>query len=355
MNPLKPLAYRFINALVAAPSVRELLYRGAQDIFSQANPATLRGAVLHDVPQVYRTANVLPTQASQSQPVFITARFRSGSTFLWQLFRNMEDITCYYEPLNERRWFLPSSGHHVDNTHLGVDDYRSEYAGMADLDQWFNPEWPFRYLYMDATHHDPRLDRYINELIDRAKGRAVLQFNRVDFRLPWLRAHFPRALIVHLYRHPREQWMSIVGKSGAIGLDANYAPGQLSGDNNFYTLEWARDLRHVFHFLEPAGRHPYEVYYLLWRLSYSYGKSFSDISIGYEDLVTNFDRVAGELVDRLKISNANIESLRKLNQGKLKSRWREYAPEDWFARIEERCDCEIELFFSAITAPLHTS
>src|SRR4051794_22916903 len=35
--------------------------------------------------------------------VFITARFRSGSTLLWSLYRNVPRVTAYYEPLNERR------------------------------------------------------------------------------------------------------------------------------------------------------------------------------------------------------------------------------------------------------------
>jgi hypothetical protein len=36
----------------------------------------------------------------------------------------------------------------------------------------------------------------------------VLQFNRIDFRLPWFRHHFPAATILHLARHPRDQWCS---------------------------------------------------------------------------------------------------------------------------------------------------
>jgi hypothetical protein len=37
--------------------------------------------------------------------VFITGRFRSGSTLLWNIFRNIEGFNAYYEPFNERRWF----------------------------------------------------------------------------------------------------------------------------------------------------------------------------------------------------------------------------------------------------------
>ena len=38
-------------------------------------------------------------------PIFITARFRTGSTLLWNIFRHIEGCTAYYEPFNERRWF----------------------------------------------------------------------------------------------------------------------------------------------------------------------------------------------------------------------------------------------------------
>src|SRR5262245_10101110 len=42
-----------------------------------------------------------------SNPIFITARFRSGSTLIWNLFRHLSGVTAYYEPLNERKWFDP--------------------------------------------------------------------------------------------------------------------------------------------------------------------------------------------------------------------------------------------------------
>jgi hypothetical protein len=42
-------------------------------------------------------------------PIFITARFRTGSTLLWNAFRHVRGCTSYYEPLNERRWFDPSA------------------------------------------------------------------------------------------------------------------------------------------------------------------------------------------------------------------------------------------------------
>src|SRR5688572_7553199 len=82
-----------------------------------------------------------PPSDDRPQPVFITARFRSGSTLLWNLFRNVPGCTAFYEPLNERRWFDPAArGDRIDKTHLGVSDYWREYEGLAHLGQWYRQD-----------------------------------------------------------------------------------------------------------------------------------------------------------------------------------------------------------------------
>lgn len=69
-------------------------------------------------------------RAAGPPPVFVTARFRTGSTLLWNIFRHVDDCTAYYEPLNERRWFDHSLRREwVDPTHTGVEDYWREYDG----------------------------------------------------------------------------------------------------------------------------------------------------------------------------------------------------------------------------------
>ena len=76
-----------------------------------------------------------PSQAGAdySGTVFITARFRTGSTLLWNIFRHIDGCVSYYEPLNERRWFdSRARGNRIDSTHRGVDDYWREYEGLED-------------------------------------------------------------------------------------------------------------------------------------------------------------------------------------------------------------------------------
>ena len=348
---LKTPIYRLIDTLASSQYVKEKLWETGRDLFAQARPVSVERMTLAPVPPQYRAASRAGGQSpGADSPVFITARFRSGSTFLWQLFRNIDGITCNYEPLNEAEWMArDADSAPVDATHIGVDDYRLEYEGLEDLANYFDPSWAFEQLYMDETHHNPKLEYYISQLIERTPGRSVLQFNRVDFRLPWLRAHFPDAQILHLYRHPREQWMSIVGKGAPVRPEDRIPPGQIYSLDGFYTLEWARDLRHVFPFLEPAGKHLYELHYLLWRLSYSAGRAYADMSVCYEDLVGDFETVAGDMFRALGVDRADIAALSRLNHGAPKTRWPEYADESWFAALETQCDRALEAFFTDLS------
>jgi hypothetical protein len=206
--------------------------------------------------------------AANTNSVFITARFRSGSALLWNLFRHVGGCTAYYEPLNERQWFNPATrGQHRDPTHRQVDDYWREYQGLEAFTDYYRSSWIDCRLFMDAGCRDIGLKRYIQTLIDHARGRAVLQFNRMDFRLPWLRYHFPGAKIVHLYRHPRDQWCSVL--RGMTCYTSEHPVDQFWDHDGFYLRRWCADLQYVFPFLDEADvSHAYELHYSLWRLSY---------------------------------------------------------------------------------------
>ena len=143
------------------------------------------------------------SEGREAQAVFLTGRFRAGTTTLWNLFRNTPGMTAYYEPFNERRWFDPATrGERVDSSHRRVQEYWAEYEGFTDLGALYDPSWTSSHLYMDALAWNPAMERYVRSLIDRASGRPILKFNRIDFRLPWFRCTFPKATFIHVYRHP---------------------------------------------------------------------------------------------------------------------------------------------------------
>src|SRR6267142_3164981 len=208
---LRNQLFQFIGRVFSADHGKDILTDALQGQLARPtclpNPQLLAESPYPDVGGV-SVASKLGHDGNGA--VFITGRFRSGSTLLWNIFRHTAGCTAFYEPLNERRWFdLQARGKHTDKTHQHVEDYWREYDGLGELASYYREDWIRCHLYMEAGAWDPALKRYIEILIERAPERAVLQFNRVDFRLAWLRAHFPSAKIIHLYRHPREQWLSI--------------------------------------------------------------------------------------------------------------------------------------------------
>ncbi|WP_022853141.1 sulfotransferase [Thermodesulfatator atlanticus] len=281
------------------------------------------------------------------KPIFITGRFRSGSTFLWLIFRNIPNITSYYEPLNENKWFLPKK-FKVDPSHIGVSDYWAEYQGFDFLKVYFKEEWSYKKLYMTEKDYDPNLYRYIQALIENSKGRPVLQFNRIDFRLPWFKTYFPNVPIIHIIRNPREQWMSIQRDGGPVSPDFIIKSENIP--SLFYTIAWANDLKKVFPFLEPIGKHPYVLHYFLWMLSYIFGKTFADYHIFYESLVLDFKNSITKLFNFLSIqySDEIISNLEKLNKGKISEKWKDYASIKWFEEKEKECEIVLKAFFSKL-------
>jgi hypothetical protein len=285
-------------------------------------------------------------RADCARPLFVTARFRSGSTLLWNIFRHTPKVTAFYEPLNERRWFHGGpDAEATDPSHCNAERYGAEYAGFEDLDEWFDPDWTYRELYMDARSCDRRLARYLAELIRRAPARPVLQCNRLDFRLPWLRAVFPQADVLLLYRDPREQWLSAQRSSSGAPPDRALDPDET--EDYFYTLAWARDLRRVFPCVDPAQhRHAYAVHYLLWRLSYLFGQRYADYAIAYEDLIQDPVGTLGAVFERFDIDAGRLaeDGYAWLFQAPPKPRWPGYAPVAWFEEIEADCERELARF-----------
>lgn len=207
-----------LRASVLTLFERSLKTEEAKDIMASSLQGLLKSPP-RDLAPSDLVASFYDAELSGSQPVsrkeqgegciFLTARFRSGSTLLWNVLRHVEGMWAYYEPFNRRPWLEPDRAKERDPSHLHVSGgYWDEYQGLEDLRQHYREDWTRYRLYMDASAWDEDMLTYLRSLIARAQGRPFLQFNRLDFRLPWVKHWFPFARIVHLCRHPRDQWLS---------------------------------------------------------------------------------------------------------------------------------------------------
>lgn len=293
----------------------------------------------------------LASQPAQRRDVIIiTGRFRSGSTLLWNLFRNVEGITAYYEPFNERRWFSPRTrGDRVDPTHLNVDVYWREYEGLDLLGKYYCEDWIRKNLYMDASFWAPKMKRYLELMIEKAPGRPVLQFNRIDLRLPWFRQNFPNALILHLYRHPRDQWCSALVDPHCFSKNGTIA--EFAVHDKFYLRMWARDLKYHFPFLDESfASHPYQLFYYIWKVSYLFGRAFADYSVAFEDILKDPEEQLRRLLKVSRVQQYDMSKLKSLIERPVVGKWKSYAEATWFQGHESVCETTMADFFAAVSS-----
>jgi hypothetical protein len=306
---------------------------------------------LTNTPSPYNLNAELPQESASTitcerdDIIFISSRFRSGSTVLWNMFRQDPKHTAYYEPFNERKWFDQSQrGKKVDATHLGVKDYSSEFNNMEDLDRLYDQSWINRHLHMDKSSWDPKMKEYICQLVERANGRPVLQFNRVDFRLPWLRHNFPNAKFLHLYRNPRDQWLSFLTDKKLMSKDTVLDTYK----DAFYLNSWCDDLSQYFPFLSAKSTpHPYQRFYYLWKLSYLYGIRYSDLSISFEDLVLSKEQTTESIIKSLSLKT-DAKSMHRVVETPQLNRWTSYADNEWFNQFEDECEHVLSNYFKNI-------
>jgi hypothetical protein len=301
-------------------------------------------------PDVGRAAEAAP---DYRDVIFISARFRTGSTLLWNIFRHTRNCVAYYEPFNERRWFDPGTrGTRVDPTHRAVDDYWREYDGLADLGQIYRESWVDRQLVMDESTWAPGMRRYIERLIEHARPRRpVLQFNRVDFRLPWLRRQFPGAAIVHLYRHPRDQWCSSLVRPEEVPRDVTLA--SFEPFDHYYLARWARDLGRHFPFLTDLGEtSAYRTFYVIWKLSYLYGSTSANYALSFEALTASPCEQVEALLRRLALGG-DAGTLAALVGKPPGTDWRRFADDDWFRQHESSCEALLSEFVRGQATAVH--
>ncbi len=218
--------------------------------------------------------------------------------------------------------------------HLGVDSYWDEYQPLLPtIEKVYRSEFGIQRLFLEGHNSYEALKIYISFLLSAADGIPVLQFNRVDFRLPWLQAHFPQAIIIHIYRDVREQWMSMVKNLSREVWDDPY-------ENTPYDLiVWSSSLALHFPFLfSCVATTAYHRHYMLWKLSKLMGERCSDISISFDKLVESPKEQIAQLLKTTGLVDVDLEQLKRLIFPPERELWLNLVDENWFLKAEKECD-----------------
>ena len=306
---------------------------------------------------------------SEKHYIFTTARYRTGSTYLYSLFSSLNLVDAYLEPLHPLllEIALEDEAIHkeikIHQAHTITGNYFQEFKELNwdRLCQLHSKEFSTEKLFLGIQDDFYELKNYVSFLTSNHSGNLgdtikVFQFNRIDYRLSWLRYNFPQALIINLRRNPRDVYTSylkhankelLLDKSIEI-IGAPTSNADIDLGNSFYTDEYIFALGKI---LSPQicvqELHPYEKIYLLNRLSNIWADHFSHISIDYENLVHDPEGSLRNIMSHIKgYSDFSLKSsLIPPNRNSIDS-WKDIESNSWFQRHESNCEFLIDKILS---------
>lgn len=155
-----------------------------------------------------------------AKPIFIHSLFRSGSTYLFNVFRRSDEgYWCYHEPLhellldrsNDAFWMnFQEQDSMVDYLrHPKLDrPYYFEFSEIKEvIFSRFRPEFCYELFFLAPAQRSDELSLYLADLVTHSRGRPVLEFCRSIGRMRWARSKFD-AVHIYLWRNPWDQWWS---------------------------------------------------------------------------------------------------------------------------------------------------
>jgi hypothetical protein len=236
-----------------------------------------------------------------SNLVFVSGDFSSGTTLLFTLFRGTGDFHCLYEPLHEKLLeYLIHPLRPDEQHHPNVDSYFTEYRGFREIPKLFNPAWGVSELHLPPTAPAEDFYRYWSYLIGTAfgrKNRVMIKENRLTFRLGWIRARYPSAKIIHIYRDKEDQWNSVVRRGQEHAGRDNIGQGDVNFAG-FNIARWCEDLKPAFPELDAANfKTGYDRFAKLWDLSVAEHQRYADISVNLKNLKQDFEVTCRRMAD----------------------------------------------------------
>lgn len=166
-----------------------------------------------------RTSNCEVFNRVKNRTIFLhSAGWRTGSTYLWNKFRELPNITAFYEPFNEslsslkendldKVMLLPGHPQNIKKSYF--EEYRKfiKRGGGVEL---FRTEFSHNNFFENDNSLNKNIENYLNNLMSGTDDddRIIFAFNRSVGRLPWFKRVFPSVHIFQ-YRNPKDQWISM--------------------------------------------------------------------------------------------------------------------------------------------------
>ncbi|MCB1603569.1 MAG: sulfotransferase [Gammaproteobacteria bacterium] len=265
--------------------------------------------------------------------IFISGRFRSGTTMLWNIFNNLPQYMAWYEPLHTN---LISQIEYVKpkEDHIGVYDYWKNYRHLENLKKYHSHKFGQDRLFMEKHENWTELEEYISYLIKNSEDKIpVLQFNRMDLRLSWLKNNFPNSIIINIQRHPYPQWISC-----RKHIKNEILKNKESYEDAYDLMQWAVDLSEKFPMLQKSGsRNGYFRHYFIWKLSQSVADSHADLKLKLEEDFFDSHNGIEKLSSLLNWESEDIQIAEKLIHKPESVQTKTEIP-DSFIEIENKVD-----------------
>ena len=288
--------------------------------------------------------------SAQKKHIFITARYRTGSSYLYSLFSDVDDVAAFYEPLHPKLQKIleteDEKWHQNQRMIISLpiknqlfEEYRC--LDRESLKRLHHERFSHENLILSKNDSFDELKEYIDFLLSSHPEKIkVLQFNRVDFRLDWLRSNFQDALIVNLRRNPRDMYVSYLETHARRQEQSNKEFSIDDSVGHLFYLDLYTDLlggSAIPQFLAHE-LNSYEKIYLLNRLSNLWADKFADLIITYDALVSNPVNVLEQVLSRVGETELKFkDELVSPKKDRIET-WRAYHSDEWYSVSETKCE-----------------
>jgi hypothetical protein len=95
---LRQAVFDFVRRICETEDGREILAYSLRGLLAGRPQLALDTALAEPVPYPDLARFEAADAPAGPAPIFVTGRFRSGTTLLWNIFRHIDGCTSYYEP-----------------------------------------------------------------------------------------------------------------------------------------------------------------------------------------------------------------------------------------------------------------